>query len=224
MNPVNVYVCTPSVGLCRAVYTNSLVNLLQYFNLTAVYPETPTQQYSYHMVVGSGISAAREMMIEDALKDESCTHVLFIDEDMGFAVDTLHTLLSKHQPIAVCNYRKRVPPADFTAARHDLNGCIVTTPTSTGLEEAYYAGFGFALIERKVFEAVEAPRFLQRWNVARLEYTTEDMPFYHAAREAGFPCWIDHDASKKVWHVGDMSYFHDADYSMLSSQRKIDPT
>jgi hypothetical protein len=37
-------------------------------------------------------------------------------------------------------------------------------------------------------------------------YTTEDNPFCQRIRAAGFPTYVDHDASKLVGHIGMHTY------------------
>jgi hypothetical protein len=144
--------------------------------------------------------------VKDALAKDNVTHICFIDEDMGFDPDTLHVLLRKRQPIVGANYSMRVPPPQFTALALDKKDRVITTDEKTGLEPAYYIGFGFAVIEAKVFKALETPWFLGGYNTTVQRYTTEDHPFCKAAAEKGFPVYVDHDASKKVYHVGNHNY------------------
>ena len=148
-------------------------------------------------------------MVVDALKTNA-THVCFIDEDMGFAPDTLHVLLRKRQPIVGANYPMRVPPMQFTALSMDQKTRVHTDGHKDGLEPAYYIGFGFAVIERQVFEKIPKPWFLGGYNLTTEKYTTEDHPFCRKSREAGYTVYVDHDASKRVWHVGSHNYRWDA--------------
>lgn len=203
---MHVALCTPSTGLCRTAYAYSLARLVMYVAMHRMLPEVPDQELSLLMLEGSGISANREQMVEDALSKPTVTHVLFIDEDMGFAPDTLHVLARRRQAIVGCNYPMRVPPPQFTALAMNQRERVITTATSTGLEPAYYIGFGFTLIERRVFEALTRPRFLIGYNTTAQRYTTEDHPFCRKAREAGFTVYVDHDASRQVFHVGNHNY------------------
>jgi len=211
---IGIVVCTPSTGNVKTAYAVSLARMTAYFAQVRIFPEIEKQSLDFLLLEGSGISSGREQLIQQALQKPGMTHVLFIDEDMGFDINTLHVMARRRQPIVACNYRMRVPPADFTALKIDIEkGRVQTTEEMTGLEEAYYAGFGFALIERRVFEAVEQPRFIIEYCIQNNVYTTEDHPFYRKAREAGFPCYIDHDASKLIWHVGGMNYVWNQDYT-----------
>lgn len=225
MQPFRVMVCMPSTGFIRSATAFSLARLVTYFAQCRVFPEVAEQSIDFRLLEGSGISSGRESLVEDALSRPDTTHVLFIDEDMGFNQDVLHTMARRRHPIVCANYRMRVPPSEFTALRIDKTGRMETSAQTSGLEEAYYAGFGFALIAREVFEKVEMPRFPIEWVPEAKSYTTEDHPFFRRAREAGFPCWIDHDASRGVYHVGNMLYRWDMDYTgLVQRPRTVGPT
>lgn len=215
MDSFAVVVCWPSYGLPKNDFCFSLSRLIGYFATVRVFPEIPSQMLEPLSLEGSGISSQREDLVNAALRFPGVTHICFIDEDTGFAPDVLHILARKRQPIVGCNYRMRVPPADFTALSMDRTHRIQTTAETVGLEEAYYIGFGFSLFEKQVFDKVESPRFPIQWNPESKRYTTEDLPFFNKAREAGFRCFVDHDASKNIWHKGGMSYCWNEDYSQL---------
>ena len=103
----------------------------------------------------------------------------------------------------------RFPPAQFTALHLDrARGRIETTAESGGLEPVDYMGFGLCLIETRVFADIPKPWFLNRYIDG--VYTTEDLPFYWAAREAGYVAYVDQDASKRIGHIGIHDYrWHD---------------
>jgi hypothetical protein len=83
-------------------------------------------------------------------------------------------------------------------------GEIMDSTHSKGLEQAGTCGLAACLIERRVFEAIPAPRF-------NFEYTPkgwrgEDIWFCDRATEAGFQPMIDHDLSREIGHVGNHVY------------------
>ena len=214
--PFNVVVATPSTGQCKSVYAFSLARLVAYFSQYRVLPEVPEQSMEFLMLEGSGISSNRERLTNMALERATMTHMLWIDEDMGFNLDVMHIMARRRQPIVGCNYRMRCPPAEFVAVSKDKKSRIATTKESSGLEEATYTGFGFCLVERKVIEALPKPRYLVQYSATSDAYTTEDNPFFLAAAQAGFPCFVDHDASKRIWHQGNLNYMWDEEYSQLN--------
>lgn len=170
-----------------------------------VYPNAKSQWLGVTPIEGSGISANRERLVVDALETD-VTHILFIDEDMGFAPNALHVLAEKKLPLVGCNYKIRVKGKGFTALAFDKKARIVTNKESSGIEKCYYTGFGFCLIEREVFEKVARPWFLIGYNTDIGLYTTEDAGFARQLKDAGITWYVDHDASKLVWHVGNYNY------------------
>lgn len=206
---INVAVCTPSIGMMRTRYTSSLVRMMvHYMNTPILGQENALKTLSYHVIEGSMVPQARESFVKDVL-DVGSTHLLFIDEDMGFREDCLNIMLSRQMPFVACNYRMKVPPCPFVAMGLDDKTRIETNEDKTSLEEALYTGFGFALLERQVFENLKPPSFSNEWYPSWQAYSTEDRTFCLKAREAGFPCMIDHKASKRIYHIGSWAYSWD---------------
>ena len=211
---LSVIIATPSTGICKTAFAFSLARLVAYFAQVRVWPEVDEQRLDFDEIEGSGIGANRDAMVERFLAKEDATHLCFIDDDMVFAPDTLHTLARRRQSIVGVNYRMRQPPATFTALKLARTGRIETTPQVSGLEPAAYTGFGFCLLERRVLETVQRPRFLPIYTD---HYSTEDSPFFAKTEAAGFVCYVDHDASKGVAHRGDLTYRWDEDYTQLGA-------
>jgi len=210
---MNVVVAIPSYGQTKNVFAISLAKMVAYFAQHRVDPAFSDQAMDFDVREGSGVGSNRDWLIDRALEKPGMTHVLFIDEDMAFEPHTLHVLASRKLPIVGCNYRMRHPPAEFTALALNAEGRIDTTTESTGVEECLVMGFGFSLIERKVFEALPRPRFLAFY--ADDHYSTEDTPFFLNARKEGFVAHVDHDASKLIAHRGDVTYRWNRTYSTL---------
>jgi hypothetical protein len=205
----NLLVATPSSGNCKAQFAFSLANLVMYFTQNAIYDVgVSSQSIEFQGIEGTGVSSNREKLVRHFLKSDA-THLLFIDDDMGFNPDVLHILASRRLPIVGCNYRLRTPPAPFMA--WGKGGEVKTTKESSGVEEVTYMGFGFCLLERQVLESVPEPRFLQQFNNGH--YTTEDSVFF---KKAPYKCYVDHDASKKIWHTGSMAYTYADDFSNIN--------
>jgi hypothetical protein len=155
-------------------------------------------------------------MVDIALAKPETTHVLFIDDDMGFEKDCLNIALSRQLPVVAGNYRRKSIAAEFTAYN---DGPIQTTDESTSLESCYLAGFGFTLIERKVLETLPKPRFLAFYIPEKDIYTTEDLPFYEDCHKYGFETFVDHEISKRLSHNGLYSYTHDDDQLITAKAR-----
>jgi hypothetical protein len=207
---IHVAICTPSIGFMRSAYTTCLLRMIFYYQHVPILGQEKRPHYvSYHMIDGSMVCSAREEFVNDVLKLETATHLLFIDEDMGFREDTLNILLSRQMPFVSCNYRMKIPPCPFTSRVKDNSDWMETTEEKNSLEEASMTGFGFALLERQVLEAVKPPRFTNRWVPEYNTYSTEDNSFCNLAIEAGFPPFVDHKASKRVYHIGNWSYSYE---------------
>jgi hypothetical protein len=216
---IHVAICTPSIGFMKSRYTSSLVRMLFFYQNTPILGrEKLTRFLSYHMIEGSMVGSAREEFVNDVLALPQVTHLLFIDEDMGFREDALNILLSRQMPFVSCNYRMKVPPCNFTCRTKDDTDWMVTDGKKKSLEEASMTGFGFSLIERQVLEAVKSPRFSNVWVPEFNTYSTEDRSFCHLAIEKGFPPYVDHKASTRVYHIGNYAYSYDDNFPSYKRQ------
>ena len=205
-------ICTPTYGFMKTRHCTSLLRMLFYYQQTPIFGrETEERELSYQVIESSMVGQARETFVNDFLKKKSATHLLFIDEDMGFREDTLNILLSRQMPFVTCNYRMKIPPCRFTARREDRSH-VETTNKMDSLEEVHFTGMGFALIERQVCEAVSPPRWMNEWLDDCQAYSSEDRSFCVKAREAGFPVYVDHRASRRIYHCGNWNYSFDDDF------------
>jgi hypothetical protein len=203
---MDVMIGTPSAGIVHAAYAMSIVGLCLHYYTTPVFgrEDEPRNLHSL-MLVGASIGENRDKIVDEAIKKD-CSHVLFIDDDMGFDADCLNLALMRKMPIVVANYRRKSPNPTFTARNADNSGPVETTKEKNSLEECSFGGFGFCLIERQVLDAIQKPRFLAYYDETSGVYTTEDKPFYAAAKAAGFTAFVDHRISKKVTHNGSYTY------------------
>lgn len=197
----------------------SLARMTMYFGQFPVYPEGGARSLMFLTAEGSGVAANRDDLVDQALAHpDGMTHVLFVDEDMGFREHSLHILASRRQPYVAANYRRRVPPGLFTARNATDTDWIQTTKGSSGLEASTFTGLGFALIERRVLEAVKRPRFMIEYSEEQRVYSTEDGPFCQKVRAAGFPIYVDQDCSTQVYHVGSYPYCYD---DVIPAERNV---
>ncbi len=210
----NIAICTPTTGSVKASYTASLLGMVTHFLSNPVYGlEEYSRSITYNLIIGSNISMQRDSMVEEALADKTVTHVLFIDDDMGFQADALNIALADEQPIILANYRRKAPPWAFTARNIDAEGRaheVVTDDLKRGTEAVTFGGFGFCLIEVDILRKIQKPRFLNRWIEHQQLYSTEDYPFFKAILDKKLAqVYVDHDLSQLVFHVGDFRYAFD---------------
>lgn len=203
MSQFNVAVLTPSTGVCRMEYAQSLARLVAYFAQNRVREECPEQHLITWSIMGSGIAANYEQMVRHFLGDAEIhwTHFLSIEDDMMFPWDGLHRLASHREAIVGANYStNKGDPLRFTAAPVDPSKRLLTTAESIGIEEVGLLPQGFTLVAREVYEALEPP-----WYATGMQ----DYRFSRLAREAGFRLYVDHDVSKQIKHIGPHLYSYE---------------
>jgi hypothetical protein len=67
-------------------------------------------------------------------------------------------------------------------------------------------GFGMVWVATDVFRAMPKPWFSHEWLPDQEVFRGEDYYFFERAREAGFECYVDHDLSKEVGHIGSFTF------------------
>jgi hypothetical protein len=210
---IKIGICIPTAGMIRSETFMSVYKLTTLLSEKVLWPEAKDGTHQLFVQMGSQIPTNREYLVNQALENE-CTHILFIDDDMAFEARAFELMAKRRHPIVGCNYRRRLPPGEFTALKltepRGEGGWVQTTKESSGLEAVDYMGFGLCLIEAKVFQAVERPWFLPFWKEGR--YSTEDLPFFFHARQAGFIAYVDQDASKYIGHIGSCDYRWHSEY------------
>lgn len=211
---LHVAICTPTAGLIHAAYCMSLTRMILHFLQTPVRAdEYGAKRVTTHMYVGANIAENRDKMCDTAI-EIGASHLLFIDDDMGFMPECLNMALERSLPIVLANYRRKNPPGYFTAyeANDTIGGQeIITTEDSTSMVPCYNGGFGFCLIETDVLKQLPKPRFLNGYLEEVGRYTTEDWPFFGKVRELKIPAFVDQEVSKRVWHNGTFAYSFDQD-------------
>jgi hypothetical protein len=202
---IRIAICIPSAGYCPIFFAQSLAETMMCSQVLRSRSEASGLDIRLFVRQSSNIPNNREALVDMAMK-WGCTHVLFIDDDMVFNPNLLELVLSRRLPYVACNYPKRQTPFEFTATKLDKSGPMPTLKTSGGLEEAWYTGFGFCMIERQVFEKIPKPWFLPYFDEAQQQISSEDNPFCQRVREAGFKVLVDHNASKHLGHFGHHIY------------------
>lgn len=208
-----VVAITPTTGLCRMGYAQSLARMVMFFSQERIFEDEENQWLAVDSIEGSGIGSNYHEMVKKWLKDDgNWTHILSVEDDMGFEPDVLHIMARRKLPIVGCTYKTNKGwPIRWTAIGLDKQQ-LVTNENKTGIEEAYVIPQGITLIEREVFENTERPWFMQGYNHETDSYThVQDYHFCMKASEAGYKCYIDHDASKKCWHIGVKNYRWDVE-------------
>lgn len=203
----NVICLTPTTGICRMEYAQSLAQMVAYFASVRVFEHEPNQALWTDAVAGSGIAQNYERMVVRNLErtDPKWTHFLSVEDDMGFPPDALHRLLRHNLPIVGANYStNKGKKQRFTAAGFGKQ--CVTREGSTGVEEVSLLPQGLTLVAREVYETLPRPWFLMGHNPDTGEYVYQDYYFSELAKHHGFKLYVDHDLSKQMIHVGPKQY------------------
>lgn len=200
---IKLVIAVPTAGkIDAACYFSSLALIARLANGLQSRPDAELQ-ITNEGQISSVIPSNRELLVRHAI-DTGKTHLLFIDDDMGFHPQAVDIMFSRRHPVVACNYlikRQHHEDPEFVAVGMDGRR-VVTSKESTGLQEIQYSGFGLSLFEVEAFAKTPQPWFHPDFVPGASCYTTEDNPCYRRLRESGHKVYLDHDASKLVDHNG----------------------
>jgi hypothetical protein len=192
-----IAIATPSNGSVRCEYVKSLLGLIRYTEY----------EWIYLGVEGSILPKNRARLAEEAIAC-GCTHMLFIDSDMGFPEDTLDVLIGHNAHVVAANCVTRAKGKVRYLAEKIIPGEKVARNISSdgksGIEEVDFIGTGVMLIDLSVFGGMPKPWFIFGYTGDR--YIGEDIWFCSACSAMGYRIYIDHDLSQKITHVGTYGY------------------
>lgn len=164
----SILVATPMYGgNCTGQYTMSLISCIN--TLSAKKVET----FLANLMNESLITRARNELARLFLNETSCTHLMFIDADMGFEHDSIYNLF-KHDKDIVCGLYAKKEINWKNVHKHGLEKSTQTNPQEymnvgaelvinlphgqkeikeeNGLIELRHGGTGFMMIKREVFK------------------------------------------------------------------------
>jgi len=134
---------------------------------------------------------------------------LAVDADIGFGADDVRALLRHDLDIVSGAYLRRGSPDQIVAGQFDADGLLYDScfmpASATGLQKVGWAGAGFLLIKRRVFEGTPYPWFIEdvtRYTADGVECVShqgEDISFCRRAAAAGFGTYCDFDC--RVEHL-----------------------
>jgi hypothetical protein len=178
--------------------------------------------YEIRRIVGLSPDAARSVLATKAL-DDGFAELLWIDSDVVFRPEDVERLRDHHLPICCGVYPKK-GPTEFACSF--LPGTAQIPFGKQGvLTEIEYAGFGFILTRREVFERIQLesslPRCGQRSGSPMIpfflpmvieektdhRYLAEDYAFCERARRCGFKIMA--DTTIRLIHAGRYGYSWD---------------
>jgi hypothetical protein len=203
---INMYVCIPSGGQWISKFGKSLALMCSYFSTIRVFPDK-SQRLVIATVESSMLCASRERLVTQSLRGKA-THVLFLDSDMEFPMDTAHKLLRREKDFICAAYPTRSDPPLSVAI--DLDERRVNPLKKHGVQKIQHGGFGVCLINCEQIKKLRPPLFLMDWipgmDGAASGYCGEDVYFSQKMSEIGVDLWVDHDLSRDIGHVGYKRY------------------
>ena len=163
-----------------------------------------------NMLSSSILACSRNDLAHEAMQS-GCTHILCLDSDMRFPMNSLERLLMHNKDIVGINYVTRKPPPGFVAFKkkgwtNEEHVRLETNATATGLEKVEAIGFGMVLIKTDVFRKIPYPGFETWYDEKTTMWIGEDVDFCLKAAEAGYEIWVDQDLSKECAHIGRLEY------------------
>lgn len=176
------------------------------------------------------ISLGRSIMLYRALKDPSWTHLLWIDVDLRFRPEYIHSMILDDKDIVGGFYPKKGLPIDFASS---------PAPGGENTEflfETIYVATGFMMVKRAVIEKMwehyyDELNFRYQGSVDYVHlfhpiidedtdrlFLTEDYAFCKRARDIGFKCYM----SKRfeLPHIGVMEYSAEGEQQFLKDYEK----
>lgn len=169
--------------------------------------------------VHGAVDLGRSILASAALAD-GFDELMWIDSDIGFSADDVERLRAADATFTCALYPKRGIPELACHAKAGTKE-LVFGPHG-GLVEMRYVGFGFCLVRREVFEAIERSEklptcsrkgpqpFVPYFQPLVIEndddhwYLAEDFAFCERARRAGHPVFA--DTRIRLVHVGRYGY------------------
>jgi len=196
-NSANVAICVPVQNQVTAVFAYSLAMLQRKCGEAKL-------ATSLHFNMGSEVTMQRQQLVEQALETD-CTHIMWIDADMQFPVDTLNILLAADKDIIAGNYSTRVPPHRPVAfkSKNNLDSRVFS---GKGIEKVWAVGSGMMLVKREVYENVSPPHYKIEYSEDYTNLVGEDIYFCNLVNKDGYEVYISHDLSDRIAHIGTRAY------------------
>ena len=193
---IRLSICIPTGGTMN---TNTVSCLLEAF--------TAYRQPKHVSFLKGGYSYQnRNIGIQNA-KTVGATHILFIDPDMIFPIDTIQKLMDADKDIVGANYHeKKVPVLSTIKKRNkkDKNIPIDEDNIPKELFEVFALGGGMMLVKMDVFDKIKSPYFQAPSGESIHDFMTEDVWFCERVQKAGIKVWC--DGSLEVHHAGEFFY------------------
>lgn len=161
------------------------------------------------------IDGLRNHIVEQALL-AGASHLIFMDMDQTYPVDTITKLLSHKLPVVGCLVHRRYPPFDPLLYRGDIGTYELIENYEKGdLIEVDATGTGCLMFDMEVFRNMPAPWFRFRLTADNLPIG-EDFGFCSDLRKAGYKIFV--DTSIQCGHLSTME-ITDGTYQLYKAMK-----
>lgn len=179
------------------------------------------------------ISLGRSIMACNVYKtDDTWTHLLWVDADVGFNMDDVWKLLLADKDIVGGMYPFKRFPIEWTSSPQPMKG---GKKEDGVLVQTDYVATGFMLIKReafaKMYEHFKEDLRFRYWDQEFVHlfepiidkerddlYLSEDYAFCKRARDMGLEAWIRNDV--RLTHTGTTVYSEETQGDMLARLQK----
>jgi len=201
----------PSLGDWSADFGYCVTQMCVYM-ASKLFEEKQTREVLFIDKRTSNLPRSRQEILEDALLQD-CTHVLFLDSDQTFPMDTAHRLIRWEKPVVACNIALKTLPSYPTARQRGPTAFGIpvysnSTANPMGLEKVWRVGAGIMLIDLAIVKTIPKPWFELRYSDKHQQFVGEDWYFCKKIEDAGHDIYIDHDLSRHIGHVGNFQFTH----------------
>jgi len=148
----------------------------------------------------SSLVALGRNQCAEAAKLAGATHMLFLDSDMVFPIDTMMRLLKHNKDIVGAVYSQRAAPFHPLGITFEGEHMHVTQ----GLKRMRIIPTGCMMIKMSVFDKLPKPWFTTKIEGEKI--MGEDYYFCEQVQKAGLEVWCDGDLSREVGHIGQRVY------------------
>jgi len=150
----------------------------------------------------------RDQLADMALQAGS-SHVLWLDSDMMFPVDTVQRLLHHQVPLVAGNYVTRQYPHKTVAYTqlHDWRSYVINS-NKPDLIKVAAVGMGCMMVNTDVIRSMSKPRFQTTYVPETNDHMGEDFYFCQQAQQLGYDVLIDDQLSSELQHLGTVAFNH----------------
>jgi hypothetical protein len=209
---MSLLICTPMYGgQCTAGYFQSCLNLRAGLNESNV-------PHDWFIITNESLIPRARNECARALLESEYEALMFIDADIEFTEEDVAKLWNMDQDVAVGCYPMKKPGAPYAAWRQGKLVELEDLKCMKGPFQVDYAGTGFMLVRRGVFErlqdefpesAYETKDKKTAWNFFPIEVRngcllSEDYAFCQNWTDMGGSIWM--DPSVRLLHHGSFAY------------------